>query len=327
MIILEQLDFTGRRKTPVIRQAEASECGLACLAMVACYHGMNVDLITLRQHFPVSLKGSNLKQLMAIAEELGFAARPQRGEVDELAQIALPAILHWNLDHFVVLTRVRQTFGGNRYHLNDPALGDRVLGEAEFARQFTGVVLELTKSERFQPKVERTRLRISQLWSRMEGFWPTFRQIFLLSVALQLLTLAAPFFLQVSIDTVLPSLDADLLLMLALGFGGVALVSVLTTWVRALVLLRLGTSLSYQVVINLFRHLMRLPLQWFEKRHVGDVVSRFGSTKSISDLLSQGLIAALVDGIMALATFRADVRLFASTFAVGADGTRFDGLP
>ncbi len=303
MIILEQLDFAGRPKTPVIRQAEASECGLACLAMVACYHGLNVDLITLRQRFPISLKGSNLKQLMVIGEELGFAARPLRGEVGELAHVTLPAILHWNFNHFVVLTRVRQTLGGIRYHVNDPARGQRVIGEAEFARQFTGIILELTKSERFQPKVERTRLRISQLWSRMEGFWPTLRQIFLLSVALQLLSLAAPFFLQISIDTVLPGLDTDLLLMLALGFGGVAVVSVLTTWVRALVLLRLGTSLSYQIVINLFRQLMRLPLQWFEKRHVGDVVSRFSSTKSISDLLSQGLIAALVDGIMALATF------------------------
>ncbi|WP_342657277.1 ABC transporter transmembrane domain-containing protein [Sphingomonas sp. NY01] len=87
-----------------------------------------------------------------------------------------------------------------------------------------------------------------------------------------------------------------------MAFAGLAVISMVTSWVRSLVLIRLGTSLSYQVTVNLFRHLLRLPLPWFERRHVGDIVSRFGSTKPISDILSQGLIASLVDGIMALLT-------------------------
>lgn len=302
MTILEQLNFGGGRKTPIIRQAEASECGLACLAMVAGYHGLDTDLIALRRQFQMSLKGATLKQLMAIAEELGFSGRPLRGEIGELAHVSLPAILHWNLNHFVVLTRVSQGVRGTRFHIHDPASGAQVLSEAEIASRFTGVVLELVKAENFQPKVERTRLRITQLWSRIDGFWATFRQVFLLSAVLQLLALVAPFFLQISIDTVLPSVDVDLLLVLALGFGGVAIVSMLTSWVRSLVLVRLGTSISYQVAVNLYRHLLRLPLPWFERRHVGDVISRFGSTKPISDLLSQGLIASLIDGIMAIIT-------------------------
>ena len=106
------------------------------------------------------------------------------------------------------------------------------------------------------------------------GFWPALRQLFLLSAVIQLASLISPFFLQISIDTVLPSFDADLLVVLAIGFGGVALVSMVTAWVRSLVLVRLGSSLSYQVTANLFRHLLRLPLPWFERRHVGDIVSR-----------------------------------------------------
>lgn len=250
----------------------------------------------------MSLKGATVKQLLAIGEELGFSGRPLRGEIADLRQVALPAILHWNLNHFVVLVRVSQGMRGIRYHVHDPATGVRTYSEGELARHFTGIMLELVKSENFRPLAERTRLRINQLWSRMEGFWPAFRQIFLLSTVLQLVALVAPFFMQISIDTALPSGDADLLLVLALGFGGVAIVSMLTTWVRTLVLVRLDASLSYQVTVNLFRHLLRLPLPWFERRHVGDVISRFGSIKTISDVLGQGLIAALLDGIMAIVT-------------------------
>jgi len=299
--VLENLNFGGR-KTPLIRQAEGSECGLACLAMVAGHHGFETDLTALRRRFQMSLKGTTLKHLMSIAEELGFSARPLRGEVSDLSQTALPAVLHWDLNHFVVLTRITGGMRGKRYHVHDPASGVRQYGEEEFSRHFTGIILELVKSESFRPRPTRTSLRINQLWSRMDGFWPAFRQVFVLSAVLQLVALVTPFFMQVSIDTALPAFDGDLLLVLALGFGGVAVVSMLTSWVRSLVLVRLGTSLSYQVTVNLFRHLLRLPLPWFERRHVGDVISRFGSTKPISDLLSQGLIATLIDGIMAVVT-------------------------
>lgn len=270
--------------------------------MVAGYHGLETDLISLRRRFQMSLRGATLKQLLQIAEELGFSGRPLRGEIAELQHVALPAILHWDLSHFVVLTRISSGFRGRRYHIHDPASGVRIVSEEEVARRFTGVLLELVKSEQFLAHNERTRLSLNQLWSRIEGFWPALRQTFLLSAILQLTVLVSPFFLQIAIDTALPSADADLMLMLAMGFGGVAVIATLTSWVRALVLVRLGSSLSYQVTVNLFRHLIRLPLPWFERRQVGDIISRFGSTKTISDLLSQGLIAALVDGIMAIIT-------------------------
>lgn len=148
MTILDQLNFGGGRRTPFIRQAEASECGLACLAMVSGYHGLDTDLIALRRRFQMSLKGATLKQLLAIAEELGFSGRPLRGEIDDLQHVALPAVLHWDLNHFVVLTRVSQGLRGTRYHVLDPASGARVFGEAELARHFTGVVLELVKDRK-----------------------------------------------------------------------------------------------------------------------------------------------------------------------------------
>jgi|APAra7269097138_1048543.scaffolds.fasta_scaffold06807_2 ATP-binding cassette, subfamily B, bacterial CvaB/MchF/RaxB len=296
------LDFGGKRRTPYIAQSEGSECALACIAMVAGYHGYQTDLITLRQRYGMSLKGANLKQVIQVAEDIGFNARPLRGEIDDLPHLSLPAILHWNLNHFVVLTKISGGLGGKRYHIHDPARGTLALTREEVSRHFTGVALDLLKSESFKPKIDRRDLRIGQLWSSMSGFWQTIRQVVLLSLVLQFVALASPFFLQISIDTVFPSFDRDLLLMLALGFGGLVIIDFLTDWLRSLILVTLSNSLSYQVIVNLYRHLVRLPLDWFEKRHVGDIISRFDSTQPISQLLSQGMIAAFIDGVMALLT-------------------------
>ena len=148
------LHLTWRPSTPLISQSEASECGLACLAMVAGHHGLRTDLPALRRRFSVSLKGITLKTLIGISEQIGFHCRALRGEIDNLDQLPLPAILHWDLNHFVVLARVRSGLKGKRFEILDPARGRRVLGEGELSRHFTGVVLELTKSESFQPRSE-----------------------------------------------------------------------------------------------------------------------------------------------------------------------------
>ena len=299
---IDFLSLTGRRSTRLIQQSEAAECGLACLAMVAGFHGLDTDLAALRRQFSLSLKGATLKALIQMAEQIGFNARPLRGEIADLSDLPLPAILHWNLSHFVVLTRVSQGVRGRRYHIHDPARGARAMHEGEFSRHFTGVALELAPSERFRPRVERSQLRIGQLWSKMTGLWSSLRNVLLLSVVLQVVALATPFYLQLAVDTAFPSFDTDLLLMLALGFGGLMLINMLTSWLRSLILVALGSALSYQVIVNLYRHLLRLPLPWFEKRHVGDIISRFGSTQPIAQLLSEGLVAAIIDGAMAFIT-------------------------
>lgn len=302
MTAVSLLHLAGRRSTPLILQSEASECGLACLAMIAGYHGYRTDLPALRRRFSLSLKGVTLKTLIGMAEQTGFNCRPVRCELEDVDQLQLPAILHWDLNHFVVLAKARRGLTGRRYEIHDPGHGNRLLGEAELSRHFTGVALELAPAESFRPRNEASRLRITRLWSRMSGLWGSLRSVLALSIVLQLVALALPFYLQIGVDTAFPSFDTDLLAMLAIGFGGLALINLLTTWLRSLLLVSLGSALSYQVVLNLYRHLMRLPLPWFERRHVGDVLSRFSSTQPISDLLSQGLIAAVIDGAMAILT-------------------------
>lgn len=288
----------GRRRLPLILQSEATECGLACLAMVAGYHGHRVDLGTLRRRHPVSLKGVTLKALMQIASHLNFATRPLRFEMHHLADLRLPAIVHWDMDHFVVLKKVTSS----AIVVHDPAFGERRFPIDEASKHLTGVALELTPEEGFTRKNETARLPLTAFWGQIKGGGSALAQTFALSLVLQVLVIASPFYLQIVVDDVIAKGDVDLLLVLALGFGALAAISVAATALRSYILLILQNTLGLQMAAKLFRHLVRLPLAWFEKRWIGDILSRFSSTEPIRALIAEGLIAALIDGVMAIAT-------------------------
>jgi len=288
----------AQRGAPVILQDEAGECALACLAMVLGGVGHQVDLSVLRSREAVSSRGANLNTLMQLAGREGLSARPLRLEPEELGSLRLPAILHWDLNHFVVLAARK----GARWVIHDPALGQRVFDNTELGRHFTGVALELTPTADFRPREERRRLRLRELWRGGTGLWPALGQILLLSLLLQCFVLALPFYTQLFIDDALVHGDASLLVMLASGFLLVTLAQSLTEYLRATVVLYLGSSIGLQFATSLGRHLLQLPLHWFARRHLGDVVSRFASLNQVRDFLSSGLVEVLIDGLMVLGT-------------------------
>ncbi|MCA6230200.1 MAG: peptidase domain-containing ABC transporter [Phenylobacterium sp.] len=293
---LPELNFSGRRRLPMIQSAEAAECGLACMAMIARYHGHDVDLNGLRQRFALSLTGATLRSLMGLADSLGLAPRALRVELSALGKIKLPAVLHWDLNHFVVLKSVK----GKRAVIHDPARGARTVSLEEVSRHFTGVALELTPVPGFSKVRARAPIRLTSLWSKMTGFWPAFLQIAGLSLALQVTAFALPFQMQLVVDEAIFRADRDLLTVLALGFGALVILQAAIEGLRAWALQVFGQMLSFQMAGNLVRHMIRLPTDWFEKRHVGDILSRFGSASAIQDVLTQGVIAAIIDGLMAI---------------------------
>ncbi|MBN9276292.1 MAG: peptidase domain-containing ABC transporter, partial [Hyphomicrobium sp.] len=294
MSILDELHFGGRR-LPVITASEAAECGLACIAMISRYHGHDVDLNGLRQRYALSLAGASLKSLMEITDKLGFSTRALRVELGALDKVRLPAIVHWDLNHFVVLKSV----GRRKLVVHDPALGVRVFSPEEFSKHFTGVVLELARAETFEPVSARMPMKLSMLWSRMTGWWPALAQVLVLSVALQIVTFVAPLQMQLVVDEALASVDRDLLTVIALGFGALVIIQAAIEALRSWALRVFGHLLSFQISGNLVRHLLRLPSDYFEKRHAGDIISRLGSTKPIQDAITQGVVGTVIDGIMA----------------------------
>jgi ATP-binding cassette subfamily B protein RaxB len=285
-------------RLPIIVQTEAAECSLACLAMISSYHGHRIDLGTLRRRYPVSLKGVTLKSLVKVAKDMHLSCRALRFEMDDVAKLQLPAILHWDMDHFVVLKTVTRS----HLVLHDPQSGVRRISLAEAAKHLTGIAIELVPTEHFAPIDERARLKFSTFWQHMRGNSHSLIQILLLSVVLELFVLGGPFYLQLTVDEVIARGDTDLLYVLALGFGLFAALMVVATALRGVILLIVENSVQLRMGARLFRHLVRLPISYFEKRHIGDVLSRFESLEPIRNVLSEGLIVALIDGTMAIAT-------------------------
>lgn len=297
--LASRLAFWQAEKLPMIRQTEAAECGLACLAMVAAFHGYQSSLVELRQRFSLSLNGCTLLDLMNFAERLQLSSRPLRLELSQLSQLSNPCILHWDLNHFVVLKSV----GKNDCVIHDPAYGERRLSIAEVSKHFTGIALELLPIAGFTLKAGEEKLGIQHFWSKITGLKRSLTLLFLLSVLLQIFTIAAPYYMQLVVDDVILTHDTSLLLVLAVGFFLLLLFEVTTSALRSFVLLHFGSLLNIQMAANLFHHLIRLPLTYFEKRHIGDVVSRFSSLRQVRELLTAGMIEALIDGLMAITIF------------------------
>lgn len=284
-----------RRLRPV-RQAEAAECGLACVVMIASYHGHETDLCRARHAGAVSLKGMTLGDVMDAAARYGLASRALRLEPEAMHHLALPAVLHWDMTHYVVLERV----GARSVTLCDPARGRVRVSRAELARRFTGVAVEFAPTEDFRPARGTARLGLGDLWSRIEGVVPAAVQLLALTVVLQLAALAAPLYLQLVVDEVLAKGDLDLLTLLALAFAVLAGLQAGSGWLHGTALAAAGAALERQVTLNIFAHMMRLPLDFFEQRHIGDVLSRFDALGEITAFLSERLIDALVDLAFAL---------------------------
>lgn len=290
------LSWRRKPRLPVILQTEATECGLACLGMVAGYYGLQTDLSTLRRSFQVSLMGSTMAHLVAYSKAMGLSSRAVKVELTELGQLRLPCVLHWEFNHFVVLREVRK----DRLVVHDPAVGEREIRLADASDSFTGVALELWPAEGFRPAKLVSRISLLQLFGRMSGIRGAIVQLISLALVLELFVLISPFFLQWVIDDVVVSADQDLLVTLAIAFGLLVVVQQAVGLLRGWVGLVLSNSLSLQWRSNLFAHLTRLPVSFFEARHLGDIVSRFGSVDVIQRSLTTEAVEALLDGIMSI---------------------------
>lgn len=298
--VINMLDLRIFRTASVTytQQNEVSECGLACLAMIASFYRLNIDLVDLRRRFPQTLQGTSLKDLMEIANSLNFSPRAVKVSLEQISQLRLPAIVHWDLNHYVVVEKIK----GNRALVHDPAAGTAWMSVVSVSNHFTGVALELLPTNDFVAQNMSRKLKISDLWSQLAGFFGSASQILVLSVFIEAFLLTSPYFVQVAIDTILPSNDNDLLIVLGVSFGFFVLMSSFALALRGIITSSLGAQLGFGISANIGRRLSRLPLSWFEKRKVGDILSRFLSVVPIQKTLTDGALIAIVDGVLACAT-------------------------
>jgi ATP-binding cassette subfamily B protein RaxB len=298
---------------PLVFQTEAAECGLACLAMILGHHQLITDLPTLRARHRVSMTGLTLADLSSLAHQEKLGTRALRLDLDELNQLRLPAILHWDMNHFVVLKSITN----KKVVILDPAVGKRQLEMKEVSKHFTGVALELWPNPGFEPRQEKTRIRISQLIGQMTGLWQALSQVLLLSLALEVFTLLTPLFMQWVLDYVVVSKDMQLMNTLLIGFALLMVLQLSTGILRSWLLMIFATNISVQWQSNVFTHLIRLPLSYFHSRHLGDIVSRSESIGEIQNTLTSALVETLFDGLLVTLTL-ALMFMYSPTLAIVA---------
>jgi len=301
--MVNRLTFAWGKKTPLILQQQNTECGPACIAMVCSYHGLQLDMVSIRQQcllHNLSLQGMNLLQLNQLAALNKLTPRAVQCEVEELAQLPLPCVLHWDMQHFVVLTKLSGRGKNVVFQINDPAGGTSQLNPIQLSKHFTGIALTLTPSIDFVRDNVTQPVRIRDLWQRAPGLMGTLWQLGALSLVLQLLALTTPYYMQWIMDEVLLTYDVQLLLVLAIGFSGVLLFSTLIGMLRSWLVVRCTNFLALSLGSGVLRHLLRLPHDFFVQRHLGDIASRFDSVHAINERISSGITETAIDGVMAL---------------------------
>ena len=290
--------FRPRGRPSMVFQAERNECGIACLCMLAPVHGISLELRELRSATLGSGLPITILQLLELARSTGLHGRAYKLELDEIDSLATPAILHWDLDHYVLLTKVRP----RNVCIHDPAVGVREYSRTELGNHFTGVALTFSAAHRINHKQPRKVLHLGDLLGDLSVYWMSLLQMFSLTLLLQVLTILSPLYLQLVIDQGISRGDSELVALVAVLFTGFILARTLVGYLRGIMVMQFSNQLGFQLLGNAFRHLLGLPLGFFERREMGDIVSRFGSLENVKQMVSQDMITIVVDGLFSVLT-------------------------
>jgi ATP-binding cassette subfamily B protein len=286
-----------QRRVPVLRQMSAVECGAACLAMLLSYYGRPTSVSEVRERCQVGRDGLSALDIVKAARTYGLRVRAISLQEDDLGLVTLPAIVHWEFNHFVIVERAAHTW----VDVVDPGLGRRRLTREEFFKSFTGIVLMLEPGAHFDRSSTPRRLRLgSYLWSYLKLAPFSIAQILGASLLLQLFGLAVPLLTALVVDQILPFRLRDTLSLLTVGLFMLMAAQLVTTWLRASVLLYVQTRVDSRMMLGFFEHLLSLPLRFFQQRSSGDLLSRLSSNVVIRDTISNQVISTLLDGSFVL---------------------------
>ncbi|MAD02401.1 MAG: antibiotic ABC transporter [Pseudoalteromonas sp.] len=297
MLLTDYIDFKSS-KLPTFLQSEVAECGISCLAMIAYYHGYKVNMLAMRQRYPVGTQGITVKHILKIADDIGLSGRVLKLELGQLSKIKGPAILHWNFNHFVTLASVNR----KGIVIHDPAKGKVKLDWKQVSESFTGIAIELTPSSTFTVADERVKMPLKTFIGDIDGLGSSLFKIFIIALILQCFLLISPYYIRIVIDHGIPQSDDGLLIWLLAAFLAITLLITFSNIIRSAAILYLDKNLGFQVKANIQRHLLHLPLSFFESRHVGDIKSRFEAFNEVQRMISRGFIAAIVEGLLGITT-------------------------
>jgi ABC-type bacteriocin/lantibiotic exporter with double-glycine peptidase domain len=280
-------------KIPYIPQLEAADCGAACLAMVAGYHGRVVELEAARQAVGSARGGVSAFDLVEAGRRFGLIGRGVSLEIDEIKLLPRGAILHWGFDHFVVLDRVER----RGVRVIDPAAGTRLVSWQRLGEEFTGVALTFEPGDDFAKGGSKPRTLLAY-FRRFLSEKGLLARVLVLSMAVQTAALALPVLLGVVVDRVVPRGDAHLLAIVVLGLGSVVVFHTLAFLLRTFFLVYLRSVIDARLTFGLMDHLVEVPFGFFLTRPAGDLVARYESNRSLRHSLTQATLSTLIDGVL-----------------------------
>ncbi|MCX2892731.1 peptidase domain-containing ABC transporter [Stenotrophomonas lactitubi] len=291
------LNLRSEKRVEVVLQTEQAECGLACISMVAGHHGVEQSLFELREKYPVTTRGMGLQHLIEVLSDLGLSSRPVKYDLSELPQLQLPCILHWKMKHFVVLTKV----GREYVTVADPKLGRQKISLKQLDEFATGVALEVEAGVKIERKRRTETVSLRALAGSIQGLGRSLGQVLVLALFLEALMLVVPQQLRMTIDQVLPFSDFQLLHFLGFTFLAVLGLRAVAEAMRKWMLIWISSNINIGWNANTYNQLLRLPLDYFFKRQLGDIVARFGSISVIQQTLTTNFVVVVIDGLMAIA--------------------------
>jgi ATP-binding cassette, subfamily B, bacterial len=294
---LEKLARARRgRKVPYVQQLEVTDCGAACLAMVLAHLGRDVNLDEVREAAGGSARdGVDAQSIVRAAEWFGLRCRGLALDVEHLQYLPPGSILHWEFNHFVVFDRITK----KGVEIVDPGMGPRVIPLAKLGASFTGVALVFEPSDEFEPK-RRGRGRFGWYLTQLAGQRHVLSRVVVTSILLRVFALALPLVTAVIVDRVVPRSDHNLLLVVAIGLGGLLVFQMVATLVRSHLLLQLRTNLDTRLTLGFVDYLSRLPYDFFQRRSAGDLMMRVNNNATVRELLTSNTLSALLDGILVI---------------------------
>jgi len=285
-----------QHRIPYVQQTQEADCGASCLAMVLRSWGRHESLMSVRERLGRPMGGVSAIQILRAGESYGLKGRVVRMELDDLGNIDRGAILHWGMNHFVVLEKVRR----GSIDIVDPAVGRRRIQSSEIGQRFTGVAILFAPDRAFETR-PRGASRTLDYLKKIVAHSGSFGQVIALAFLLQGASLALPLLTGIVVDRVIPDRNVDLLRIILLGVVFVGVFSFVASTVRALLLLYLRTQLDLRLTFDFVEHLMRLPFAFFQSRHTGDLIMRLGSNAVIRGTLTSALLSGVLDGLTVIA--------------------------
>jgi len=280
----------GRQRAPTVLQMEATECGAACLGMVLGHYGCFIPLEELRLECGVSRDGSKARNVLVAARKYGMQARGYRREPRRLFDLPFPMILFWNFNHFVVLEGVKD----GKYFLNDPASGPRVVPASEFDYSFTGICLAFEPTAEFKPQGKPSSV-YRGLWQRLGVSQLALLFVILATLFLVLPGLVIPVFSKIFIDDVLVRGSGDWVAPLLIGMALTAVLRGVLVWLQQYFLARLEIKLSITASTKFFWHVMKLPMEFFSQRYIGDINNRMALNDRVARVITSQLATNIIN--------------------------------